>query len=354
MGIESVNWSATERAADESTVRAAALSVRQRKLLALLATPMGVDALSTLSGIPHAEVETNLQRFEKLGLAKHDAAASAPAAFRPTSFVDTAPEAASKSKLPLIIGGVALTAVAAAIFLLSQSGTTPPPPVPAASTATAPAATTAPAAPVAAAPSDGATTSVFVSGSPTADAAKAAATKEPPREPAKETAREREAREAAQREAAKKAATPAAAPTPTPTATPVAAAPAPAAPVATAPPPAPAPAPVATPAPAPVAAAPAPAPVATPPAARPAPAAPREGALISRVEPIFPRNAEVDRGTVRARLTVNATGAVTSVDIVEANPPRVFDRNVRSALAQWRYEGTGEPQTKLVEISFAR
>jgi hypothetical protein len=32
----------------------------------------------------------------------------------------------------------------------------------------------------------------------------------------------------------------------------------------------------------------------------------------------------------------------------------VFDRNVRAALAQWRYEGTGEVQTKIVEVSFAR
>jgi periplasmic protein TonB len=76
--------------------------------------------------------------------------------------------------------------------------------------------------------------------------------------------------------------------------------------------------------------------------------------LISRVEPAFPRAAEVDRGTVRARLTVNATGAVTNVEIVEATPPRVFDRNVRSALTQWRYEGTGETQTKLVEVQFTR
>jgi periplasmic protein TonB len=76
--------------------------------------------------------------------------------------------------------------------------------------------------------------------------------------------------------------------------------------------------------------------------------------LISRVEPAFPRTAEVDRGTVRARLTVNATGAVTNVEIVEANPPRVFDRNVRAALAQWRYEGTGETQSKLVEVQFTR
>ncbi|TAG28765.1 MAG: TonB family protein [Burkholderiales bacterium] len=142
---------------------------------------------------------------------------------------------------------------------------------------------------------------------------------------------------------------PAAAPTPAPAAP---------APVAAAPAPAPAPAPP-PPAPAPVAAAPTPAPAPAPAAARPATApavaaAPREGRLIDRVEPAFPRNVDADTGTVRARLSVSATGAVTNVEILASDPPRVFDRNVRTALQQWRYEGTGEAGTRLVEISFKR
>jgi hypothetical protein len=67
-------WSATALARDEATIRTAALSVRQRKLLALLNTPMTVDAMSTMSGIAQPEVEINLQRFHKLGLASSDAA----------------------------------------------------------------------------------------------------------------------------------------------------------------------------------------------------------------------------------------------------------------------------------------
>ncbi len=349
-------WGATPRASDENTIRGAALSVRQRKLLALLNTPMSIDSLSSLSGIPHVEVEANLQRFEKLGLAQSDAAAAAPSTLRPSSFASAAP-AATKSQMPLIIGGVALTAVAAALFFFMRGGgspapTAPTPPV--ASSSTAPAAPIAPS-PAAAAPSDGATTSVFVPGSAApADPAKAIAAKDAPKDPREA------AKEAAAKEAAKKAAV---ATTANPSLTPAAPSPAPAV-ASAAPPPAaaaPAPAPAAAPAPAPAAPAPATTPAvaaaapaaAARPAAAPAAAA-REGALISRVEPLFPRNAEADRGTVRARLTVNATGAVTSVDILEANPPRVFDRNVRTALAQWRYEGTGETQTKLVEISFAR
>jgi TonB family protein len=361
-------WSATPLAQDENSVRAAALSVRQRKLLALLNAPMSVDSLSTMSGLPHPEVETTLTRFAKLGLAiaKNDSIGAPPSAFRPSSFSDAASSSSSGSKMPIIVGGVALTAVAAAIWWFTRSApASNPPSAPAASVA----AGKAPAAPgpaPLAAPGDVSTTNVFVSGSATTPAA-------PNPADAAKLATAAKEREAASRETAKNAKqpvnTPAAAATTPPAAAPTAApAPGPAttasaAPAAatTPPPPAPAtatatatppaPAPTTTPAPAPaatqVAAAPAPRP-ATP------PAAPREGALISRVEPGFPRNADVDRGTVRARLTVNATGAVTNVEIVESNPPRVFDRNVRSALSQWRYEGTGETQTKLVEVQFNR
>ena len=63
---------------------------------------------------------------------------------------------------------------------------------------------------------------------------------------------------------------------------------------------------------------------------------------------------DADRGTVRARLQVNASGAVTGVEIVEANPRRVFDRAVSAALQQWRYEPTGEAFSTMAEISFSR
>ena len=75
---------------------------------------------------------------------------------------------------------------------------------------------------------------------------------------------------------------------------------------------------------------------------------------MTRVEPTFPRGFDTDSGTVRARLQVDARGTVTGVDIVEANPPRVFDRNVRAALQQWRYEPTGEAFSTLAEIKFSR
>lgn len=343
-------WSATALAQDEASIRAAALSVRQRKLLALLATPMTVESLSNMSGLPHAEVEANLTRFAKLGLcaSSGDAAAASPAAFRASSFGGDG--ASATSRMPLILGGVALTAVAAAIWWFTRSEPTSvptAPPVARANPAT-------PAPPALASPGDVSTTNVFVSAAPLASPPNAAPVN--PQDAAKLAAAARE-REAAAREAAKNAKQPAQ------TAAQVPAAPPPAPPAATAqaapatpPPPAPAP-PAPAPAPAPVAAAaPTPAPAAAPAAPRPAAPAPaaREGALLSRVEPAFPRGVDVDRGTVRARLTVNATGAVTNVEVVEATPPRVFDRSVRLALAQWRYEGTGETQTKLVEVQFNR
>jgi protein TonB len=109
----------------------------------------------------------------------------------------------------------------------------------------------------------------------------------------------------------------------------------------------PAPAPTTVAAAAPAAAAPAPAPAAARPAAR-------EIKLINRVEPGFPRGIDAEKGAVKARLQVDARGAVTGVDIIESNPPRVFDRTVRSALQQWRYEPTGEAFTVQAEISFSR
>ncbi|MEO7253222.1 MAG: TonB family protein, partial [Casimicrobium sp.] len=92
----------------------------------------------------------------------------------------------------------------------------------------------------------------------------------------------------------------------------------------------------------------------TPAPARAAAAPAREIKLVNRVEPLFPRSSDADKGTVRARLQVDARGTVTGVEIIEANPPRVFDRTVRNALQQWRYEPTGEAFNTLAEISFTR
>ena len=76
---------------------------------------------------------------------------------------------------------------------------------------------------------------------------------------------------------------------------------------------------------------------------------------VSKVDPEFPREAQlasVDKGRVKARLTIDAAGEVTRVDIVDANPRRVFDRAVTRSLSQWRYEPGAAGRTVDVELDF--
>ncbi len=49
-----------------------------------------------------------------------------------------------------------------------------------------------------------------------------------------------------------------------------------------------------------------------------------------------------------------AAGNVTRVEIVEANPRRVFDRAVVRALSQWRYSDGAAGRTVDMEIAFRR
>lgn len=129
----------------------------------------------------------------------------------------------------------------------------------------------------------------------------------------------------------------------------------------------------ATPAPAPVQ--PAPAPVQTPPpsaaapasnvvasaapTARPTPPPTKDVvpiiSVVSRENPQFPREATragIETGTVRARLTINAAGDVTNVAIVQAQPARVFDRSVQSALSRWKFNPGADNRFYETEIGF--
>jgi protein TonB len=122
------------------------------------------------------------------------------------------------------------------------------------------------------------------------------------------------------------------------------------------------------PAPAPAAAAPSQTPkvdvaAAAPKTAAAAPAPPNTSTtaaipkLISRVDPDFPREAMqagVDQGIVKARMTLDAAGGVTRVEIVDANPRRVFDRAVTRALTQWRYSSGTDGRTVEMEVAFKR
>jgi protein TonB len=98
---------------------------------------------------------------------------------------------------------------------------------------------------------------------------------------------------------------------------------------------------------------PAPPVVEAPPAPKPAV---RRGIVpITRVSPEFPRDAirkGIPGGRVVARLQIDEKGNVTAVNIVEATPPRVFDREVISALSQWKFQADGEKYVGEIEITF--
>ncbi|NVJ59653.1 MAG: energy transducer TonB [Gammaproteobacteria bacterium] len=58
------------------------------------------------------------------------------------------------------------------------------------------------------------------------------------------------------------------------------------------------------------------------------------------IEPQYPRKALMDgiEGFVRFRFTVKADGYAKDVEIVDANPRRLFDREARRAIYKWRFK----------------
>lgn len=77
--------------------------------------------------------------------------------------------------------------------------------------------------------------------------------------------------------------------------------------------------------------------------------------VVSREQPDFPRDAMragIESGSVRARMTINAAGEVTDVAILQAQPPRVFDRSVRTALGRWKFNAGADGRTFDTEVGF--
>ncbi len=94
-------------------------------------------------------------------------------------------------------------------------------------------------------------------------------------------------------------------------------------------------------------------------AAPPAPAAPSPKPpvlrALQRPQPVFPGEAArngIHEGRVVAHYSVNTDGSIGQIDIVESQPARVFDREVRRALKSWRYEPISQPQLASVEFAF--
>ncbi len=107
-----------------------------------------------------------------------------------------------------------------------------------------------------------------------------------------------------------------------------------------------------------------PRPVATQPAAPPptqqsepaAPAASLSNALrpINQASPRYPAAAARSRqsGEVQVEFTVGTDGSVTSARVVDANPPRIFDRDALAAVKKWTFQPVGSPVTTRRTIAF--
>lgn len=65
-----------------------------------------------------------------------------------------------------------------------------------------------------------------------------------------------------------------------------------------------------------------------------------EATPIVRIEPKYPVQAARDgkEGWVRLSFTINEVGGVEDVQIIEAEPKRIFDREARRALRRWKYK----------------
>jgi len=82
-----------------------------------------------------------------------------------------------------------------------------------------------------------------------------------------------------------------------------------------------------------------------------------EAQVVSKVDPEFPREAAVagvDKGMVKARMTIDATGEVTRVEVLEAQPRRVFDRAVVKTLSLWRFNSGNSGRVVEIDVNFTR
>lgn len=77
--------------------------------------------------------------------------------------------------------------------------------------------------------------------------------------------------------------------------------------------------------------------------------------VLKKVPPEYPNEAikkNISSGSVRAKIAIAGDGKVSNVEVVEAEPKRVFDRAAIEALSQWKFEGTGSAQTHEVKLVF--
>jgi protein TonB len=80
---------------------------------------------------------------------------------------------------------------------------------------------------------------------------------------------------------------------------------------------------------------------------------------IVRINPQWPQKARIRgiEGYVTVSFTITKTGSIRDVEVVDANPPRIFNRVVKKAVLRWKYKPKyvdGQPveRTQQVTLDF--
>ncbi len=80
---------------------------------------------------------------------------------------------------------------------------------------------------------------------------------------------------------------------------------------------------------------------------------------VVRVAPAYPRNAKMAKiqGYVTMAVTINPDGTVSDAEVIESNPPRLFDQAALTAMKRWKFRpkivnGTPQAQRAKQTIEF--
>ncbi|MBI3366989.1 MAG: TonB family protein [Burkholderiales bacterium] len=81
--------------------------------------------------------------------------------------------------------------------------------------------------------------------------------------------------------------------------------------------------------------------------------------VIKKVPPEFPGEAarkNITDGVLKAKLTIDGTGSVTDVQIVEAAPAKakVFNESAVAALSKWKFEASGKAESVEIKLVFSQ
>jgi protein TonB len=79
--------------------------------------------------------------------------------------------------------------------------------------------------------------------------------------------------------------------------------------------------------------------------------------VVSRASTYFPQEATsqgIRYGKVRARLDIDASGDVTNVTILSADPPGYFEKEAARSLQRWRFNAGASGRTYETDLDFKR